>query len=74
MLVLQSPRLGRESWLLCFVCLPGVSLLLSAVCDLVFPDHTSFFANSLDPDQDRQNVDPDLDLNRLTLIACPRDF
>ena len=25
------------------------------------------FANSLDPDQDRQNVGPDLDLNRLTL-------
>ena len=24
-LVLQSFRLGRESWLLCFVCLPGVS-------------------------------------------------
>ena len=25
------------------------------------------FANSLDPDQDRQNVGPDLDSNRLTL-------
>ena len=25
------------------------------------------FANSLDPDQDRQNVGPDLGLNRLTL-------
>ena len=25
------------------------------------------FANSLDPDQDRQNVGPDLDLNSLTL-------
>ena len=24
-LVLQSSRQGRESWLLCFVCLPGVS-------------------------------------------------
>ena len=24
-LVLQSSRLGRESWLLCLVCLPGVS-------------------------------------------------
>ena len=24
-LVLQSSRLGRESWLLCFVCLPGVT-------------------------------------------------
>ena len=23
-LVLQSSRWGRESWLLCFVCLPGV--------------------------------------------------
>ena len=26
------------------------------------------FANSLDPDQDRQNVGPDLDPNHLTLI------
>ena len=26
-LVLQSSRWGRESWLLCFVCLPGVSWL-----------------------------------------------
>ena len=25
------------------------------------------FVNSLDPDQDRQNVGPDLDPNRLTL-------
>ena len=25
------------------------------------------FANSLNPDQDRQNVGPDLDPNRLTL-------
>ena len=24
-LVLQSSRWGRESWLLCFVCIPGVS-------------------------------------------------
>ena len=41
-LVLQSSRWGRESWLLCFVCLPGVLRLvvasndamgLSAVCD-----------------------------------------
>ena len=28
------------------------------------------FANSLDPDQDRQKVGPDLDLNRLTLWWC----
>ena len=27
-LVLQSSRWGRESWLLCYVCLPGVSWLL----------------------------------------------
>ena len=27
-LVLQSSRFERESWLLCFVCLPGVSWLL----------------------------------------------
>ena len=26
--VLQSSRWGRESWLLCFICLPGVSWLL----------------------------------------------
>ena len=33
-LVLQSSWLGRESWLLCFVCLPGVSWLLcgSSLC------------------------------------------
>ena len=28
------------------------------------------FANSLDPDQDRHNVGPDLDPNRLTLLWC----
>ena len=28
-LALQSPWWGRESWLLCFVCLPGVSSVLS---------------------------------------------
>ena len=28
-LVLQSSRWGRESWLLCFMCLPGVSWWLS---------------------------------------------
>ena len=27
-LILQSSRWGRESWLLCFACLPGVSWLL----------------------------------------------
>ena len=32
------------------------------------------FANSLDPDQDRQNVGPDLDPNRLTLILCGKIF
>ena len=31
-LVLQSSRWGRESWLLFFVCLPGVS-----DCDVAFP-------------------------------------
>ena len=31
-------------------------------------------ANSLDPDQDRQNVSPDLDLNCLTLIVPERFF
>ena len=28
------------------------------------------FANSLEPDQDRQNVGHDLDPNRLTLLLC----
>ena len=30
--------------------------------------------NSLDPDQDRQNVCLDLDPKRLTLIVFPKDF
>ena len=32
------------------------------------------FANSLDPDQDRQKVGPDLDPNRLTLSVPERIF
>ena len=33
------------------------------------------FANSLDPDPDRQNVGPDLDPNHLTLcICCIKNF
>ena len=32
------------------------------------------FENRLDPDQDRQNVGPDLDPNRLTLIVLLKDF
>ena len=45
-LVLQSSRWGRKSWMLCFVCLPGVSWLLcgSWVClqfvIVVSPDHS----------------------------------
>ena len=45
-LVLQSYCLGRESWWLCLVCLPGVSWFLAVpwVCPqfviVVFPDHT----------------------------------
>ena len=34
---------GRESWLFCFICLPGVSWWLSGSssrCHGVFPDHT----------------------------------
>ena len=39
-----------------------LTLLASGhVCSLLIA-----FANSLDPDQDRQNVGPDLDSNRLT--------
>ena len=40
----------------------AVWLALGDFCRLLIT-----FANSLDPDQDRQNVDPDLDPNRLTL-------
>ena len=32
------------------------------------------FTNSLVPDQDRQNVVPDLDPNRLTLIVFLKEF
>ena len=32
------------------------------------------FANSLDPGQEQQNVGPDLDLNRLRLIAFLKEF
>ena len=32
------------------------------------------FANSLDPDQDRQNVGPDLDSNHFTLIMFLKEF
>ena len=32
------------------------------------------FATSLDPDQDRQNVGPDLDPNHLTLIVFLKDY
>ena len=42
-LVLQSSWWGRESWLLCFVCLPGVSWWMcgsSLRCHVVFSDHT----------------------------------
>ena len=49
-LVLQSSSWGREGWLLCSICLPGVSgwlprcaMRLSAVCDCGFPDHTHYY-------------------------------
>ena len=32
------------------------------------------FANDLDPDQDEQNVRPDLNPNHLTLIVFLKDF
>ena len=32
------------------------------------------FANSLDPDQARQNIGPDLDLNCLTLMVFLKEF
>ena len=32
------------------------------------------FANSLDPDQARQNIGPDLDLNCLTMMVFLKEF
>ena len=57
-LILQSYRWGRESWLLCLVCLPGVVMVVwlflavQWVClrfvIVVFPDHTHIlFSNTL---------------------------
>ena len=34
-------------------------------------DHQDTFANSLNPDQDRQNISSDLDLNHLTADTVP---
>ena len=39
------------------------------VCNLLMT-----FANSLDPDQDRKDVGPDLDPNCLTLIVLLKEF
>ena len=56
-----------------FFCSPVFFLTLSllavtsAACCLTF-------AISLDPDQDRQNVVPDLDLNHFTLDCVPEGF
>ena len=41
---------------------------------LQVPSANSQFANSLDPDQARQNVGPDLDANCLTLMVFLKDF
>ena len=41
---------------------PRALYLMLSLLVVIFVD-----ANSLDPDQDRQNVSPDLDPNRLTL-------
>ena len=52
----------------------------SMVVTLTFPLHCEFccllitFANSLDSDQDRQNVGPDLGRKCLTLIVFPKEF
>ena len=43
--------------------------LLGVTCRLLIT-----FANSLDPDQDQQNIGPDLDPNSLTLIVFMKDF
>ena len=43
--------------------------LLVATCHIL-----TTFVNSLDIDQDQQNVGPDLDPNCLTLIAFLKDF
>ena len=42
--------------------IPFSLLHVAATCRLLIS-----FVNSLEPDQDRQSVDPDLDSNRLTL-------
>ena len=59
-LVLQSPRWGRESWLLCFDLLvflvprdcsrilPHVATGLPAFVIVVFPDHTHLLISTLD--------------------------
>ena len=49
------------------------SIIFLHECDISFQASSDFchllitYANSLDPDQDRQNVGPDPDQNRLTL-------
>ena len=45
-----------------------IKFALTLCCD--FCHLLITFANSLDPDQDRQNVGPDLDPNRLTPSKC----
>ena len=48
------------------------TMYLLTLCQLVSSAVT--FANSLDPDQARQNVGPDLDPNCLTLDGIPEFF
>ena len=43
--------------------------LPTSVCFLLIT-----FANSLEPDQARQNVEPDLDSNSLTLVVLWKEF
>ena len=49
------------------VFLLSVSIFSSFLASSDFCHLPIAFANSLDPDQDRQNVHPDLDLNHLTI-------
>ena len=61
--VQNSSILDRCTWVL------NSFLASSHYCGLLI-----IFSNSLDPDQDRQNVGPDLDPNCLTLIAFLKEF
>ena len=60
-------RLNHLSWIITSSIIVLLTLsLLTATCHLLIT-----FSNSLNPDQDRQTVGPDLDPNCLTLYSVP---